>query len=140
MINYKGHPALKAVATEVPQGLNFSSELGLMWNVMYNRHGIGLAANQVQFPASGLRLIVVHAGGFKQAFINPVITKRYGGKFTHREGCLSFPGVHVLVVRDKQIIVEGFDENWKAIKRKLKGIAAYTVQHEVDHLDGITIA
>jgi peptide deformylase len=42
-------------------------------------------------------------------------------------------------MRNKKIIVTGFDENWEPVKFKLKNLPARCVQHEVDHLDGITI-
>lgn len=103
---------------------------------MYQGRGVGLSANQV---GELKRIIVIHADGFKQVIINPVIIKTYGGKSTQKEGCLSSPGLQVVKVRFKQIIVEGFDENWKPIKRKLKGLAARCVQHEIDHLNGVTI-
>lgn len=131
-----GHPALKNVATDLDNGEDVTSIVSRMWSVMTHERGIGLANNQV---GGSKRIIVVHANGFRQEFINPVITKRYGGKTTSREGCLSFPGLNVSVVRDKQIIVEGFDHKWKPIKFKLKGLASCCVQHEIDHLDGITI-
>lgn len=107
-----------------------------MWVIMYQGKGCGLAANQI---GSNKRVIVVDNGsGLKLALINPVIVKRYGGKSTLKEGCLSFPGKQALVVRDKQIIVEALDQNFKPIRRKLKGLASRIVQHEVDHLNGIS--
>jgi len=98
---------------------------------------VGLAANQVGILK---RIIVVDTGqGFKQAFINPIIVKEYGGKNTQKEGCLSYIGLQKSIVRSKQIIVVGKTHEGVDIKRKLKGFAARIVQHEVDHLNGITI-
>lgn len=134
----KGHPYLKMKAEPVEQDeLPRVKELiPLMFETMYLNKGAGLAAPQVRVLK---RVIVMHANGFKQAIINPVITKRYGGRATALEGCLSFPGVKVRVTRSKQVIIEGFDQDWNPIKRKLKGLAARCAQHEIDHLDGITI-
>jgi len=130
--------ALHTIAHEIPQhDMSVMLLIVDMWRLMYQHRGIGLAANQV---GELQRVIVVHADSFKQAIINPVITKSYGGQTTSKEGCLSFPRLNVPMVRSRKIIVEGFDQNWKPIKRKLKGLAAYCVQHEVDHLNGITIA
>ena len=106
-----------------------------MMAVITTGRGIGLAANQI---GSNKRVIAVYAGGLHQVFVNPVITKRYGGKKTSKEGCLSFPGMIATVVRDRQIVIEGFTPSWEPIKRKLKGLAAICAQHEIDHLDGIT--
>lgn len=130
------HSALSTVSAPVEQGEDVTDLIGLMWSIMTEKRGAGLAANQL---GETKRVIVVHANGFRQEFINPVIIKAYGGRTLNREGCLSYPGMVVKVMRHKQIIVEGFDRNWKPVRRKLKGFAAYCVQHEVDHLNGITI-
>lgn len=127
---------LRQPAEPVTFGESMQPVVGAMFHIMMEQRGIGLAANQVGLPH---RIIVVNVNGLRQEFINPVIVKRYGGKHTAREGCLSFPGRYVPVVRDKQIIVEGFDQDWTPIRRKLKGLAARCVQHEVDHLDGVCI-
>lgn len=130
------HPALTSTAEEVPEGANVRELIDSLWAVMYASKGIGLAANQVGVLD---RVIVVHANGFKQEFINPVITKKYGGQLLSKEGCLSFPGVETKMLRNRHVIVEGFDRDWKPVKRKLKGLAAYCAQHEIDHLNGKTI-
>lgn len=97
--------------------------------------GVGLAANQV---GETKRIILVNTGSVRQFLINPVIVKKYGGTIMSTEGCLSFPGRRVRVVRNKQIIVEGFSPDWKPLRFKFQGLNAIVVQHEVDHLDGIT--
>ena len=132
-----GHPSLRVVCDEVMHGHDCREFIEHMRVVMRRCGGVGLAANQL---ACHCRIIVVHCGPFRQAIINPVITFRGRGKSTAREGCLSFPGVTSgPIARDKQITVEGFDENWKPIKFKLKKLAARCVQHEVDHLNGVSI-
>jgi len=136
-IKFEGHPALYRTSMAVEGGTDVISIISHLWSVMTQERGCGLAHNQV---GGSKRIIVIHANGFRQEFINPIITKRYGGKTTSREGCLSFPGLQVSVIRDKKIIVEGFDKNWKPVKFKLKGLASCCVQHEIDHLDGVTIS
>ena len=135
-IRKKGSPILSQVAIEIPKGEPVGVLVDMMFAIMYQKKGIGLAANQV---GRLQRVFVMHANGLKQEFINPVIVKRYGGKVTGNEGCLSFPSLKALMVRDKQIIIEGFDKNWKPVRRKLKGLAAICAQHEFDHLNGKTI-
>ncbi len=132
----KTHPMLHTIVNDVPVNMYVRDIVYSMWEIMYANKGIGLAAPQVGID---MRIFVMHANGLKQAFINPVITKFYGGKITSKEGCLSYPGIEVNMIRSKQIIIEGFTPDWKPIKRKLKGLAAYCAQHEVDHLNGITI-
>lgn len=132
-----GAAALHQRSPEVQHGRNVGSLIGSLWTALNEAKGLSLAANQI---GELDRVIVVHAEGFRQAIINPVIERRYGGQHTAREGCLSFPSKTALRVRDKQIVVSGFDENWKPISRKLKGLTARAVQHAIDNLDGVTIA
>jgi len=135
-IRKSGSPCLKQVSAEVPLNTNVQSLIDTMWLVMDYNKGLGLAANQI---GEMVRVIVISASGFRQAFINPVITRKYGGQKNVREGCLSFPGLEVRTSRYKRIYLEGYDENWQPIKRKLGGMAAVCAQHEVEHLDGKTI-
>jgi len=135
-IKKKGNPVLKQVAQKVPEKENVIALISAMFLTMRSHQGIGLAANQV---GELKRVIVIGNSGFNQAIINPVIIKRYGRKGVSCEGCLSYPGKVVKMKRYKQIIVEGFDQDWQPVRFKLKGLNAYIVQHEVDHLNGITI-
>lgn len=129
-------PALSSIAEEVVEGEDVSAIVDEMLRIMRELGGIGLAANQIGILK---RIIVVRVGSFKQTIINPVLTLAKGGKTTSREGCLSYPSLDVLKVRNKKLIVKGYDADLNPIKFKLKGLAARCVQHEVDHLDGITI-
>lgn len=132
----KRHLALKSIAHDVLEGDQRGVLIDRMFDIIKAHRGVGLAANQVGILE---HIIIIHTPGFKQEFINPVITKRFGGKHSGYEGCLSYPGVRKIVVRDKRIIVEGYDCHWQLIRRKLQGLQAIIVQHEVDHLNGITI-
>ena len=136
-IRKKGHPALAAISEEVTEDDDLSFLLMEMWGTMDRHQAYGLAANQLGILK---RVITINAGGLKQEFVNPVITKHSKATATSRkEGCLSFPGLRVDKVRYQQITVEGFDRKFNPIKRKLKGLTAFAVQHEIDHLNGITI-
>jgi len=130
------HPALRWVCEEVPRGENVKPLVYHMFTVMRSWGGIGLAANQL---AENKRIITVKIQGFKHAIVNPVITKTSSKTAIATEGCLSFVGQTERVSRFKTITVEGFDENWEPVKFKLKKLQARCVQHEIDHLNGITI-
>ena len=121
---------------ETVEGVDLKELIFEMFSYMYKNKGIGLAANQI---GDLNRVFVMHAGKVRQEFINPIITKRYGGKVKSLEGCLSFPNQKVTVMRDKQIIISGFNQYWKPVKLKLKGVSAICAQHELDHLNGTTI-
>jgi len=136
MLRFGSDPALHTVCEDIPES-NVNNLLDSMWATMYGQKGIGLAAPQI---GETKRAIVMHVNGLKLELINPVITKMYGGKTTSKEGCLSYPNKRVSMLRYKQVVIEGYDRNWVWKKRKLKGLAAMCAQHEVDHLNGITIA
>lgn len=129
-------PRLHQVANDVLQREVVGLTIAEMEHIMSAYGRISLAAPQLGVMK---RIIVVNVCGFKQTFINPVIVKRYGGQTTRLEGCISYPGQLVPVIRYKRIIVEGYDGDWQPIRRKLKGIPSIVVQHEVDHLDGVTV-
>lgn len=123
-------------AIDVEFGSDVKELITEMWQIMSDNKGIGLAANQVGVLK---RVIVVHTNGFSTAIINPVITKLSGKVKNSKEGCLSFPGKQSAMKRDNIVVVEGFDENWNSIKKKVRALSAFCVQHEIDHLNGINI-
>jgi peptide deformylase len=97
---------------------------------------VGLAANQLGL---NVRMIVVDYAGFKGCMINPEILKYRGGTCTAQEGCLSFGSKKTHPIRHKIVVVEYLDETGATHRRKWRGLMARIVQHEVDHLDGITM-
>lgn len=107
-----------------------------MWATMFAHNGIGLAAPQV---GVSLRLVVVAVQGFTATLINPQIIKASSQTATSKEGCLSYPGKEVLMPRHKRITLRytGIDKEEHTIK--LSALASYCVQHEIDHLNGVTI-
>jgi peptide deformylase len=109
-----------------------------MFALMAEKRGVGLAAPQVGIP---LRIFVMNYGAITTEFINPVITATPGKVVTsHDEGCLSFPGLKVSRKRHKRVTIEGYNRHWEPLRFDLRGLAAFIVQHEIDHLNGITIA
>jgi peptide deformylase len=95
-----------------------------MFRLMRENRGLGLAACQVGIDA---RLFITH---WDEVFINPTLTAHGEYKRRITEGCLSFPG---------QIgVMERWD--WVEINGRRYGMEeAIVVQHELDHLNGITI-
>jgi peptide deformylase len=130
------HPALSTVSTPVPHGEDCFTTITDMWDLLRKSKGCGLAANQVGITK---RIILVATPHFTGAIINPVITKLSGNKKASREGCLSFPNQQKKISRDGLIVIEGFDENWVPIKKKVRALTAFAFQHEIDHLNGVTI-
>lgn len=54
------------------------------------------------------------------------------------EGCLSVPSIRGKVERYKKIEVTYYNENGEKIIKVASGFTARDIQHECDHLDGIT--
>ena len=68
---------------------------------------VGMAANMIGVNKS---IIVVAAGPFQFAMVNPVITKK-SGEYTTEEGCLSLDGVRNCI-RYEEIEVDYLNENF----------------------------
>lgn len=95
---------------------------------------VGMAANMIGVKKN---IIVVAAGPFHFAMINPVITKK-SGKFETKEGCLSHDGERPCT-RYQEIEVDYLDKDFKKQHGKYNGWVAQIIQHECDHLEGIII-
>jgi peptide deformylase len=110
-----------------------------MAETMYASNGIGLAAPQV---ARNIRLITVDVARAEGEsallhLVNPVIVDSHG-RTTYEEGCLSFPGISAEVRRKDQIHVQAYDLNGTELDFDADGLLAICIQHELDHLNGIT--
>lgn len=69
--------------------------------------------------------------------INPKITHFSIEKETDWEGCLSVPDIYGMVERSRKVKVTAKDLDGNIVKIKAEGFFARTLQHEIDHLDGI---
>lgn len=107
-----------------------------MIDIMRANNGIGISANQVGFDR---RVIVVQPKGQEPfALFNPKIIDISEEELADQEGCLSFPNLFLSVNRHSEITVEYVDKHKKSCIIKFIGYDAKCVQHELDHLDGIT--
>lgn len=98
---------------------------------------VGLACNQIGILK---RIIVVFVHGKWVVMINPVIEPNVkAGRTSAKEMCLSRPGVKTFRKRYKKITVAYTDENLAEQSIIMSRMNARIIQHEVDHLDGITI-
>ena len=109
-----------------------------MIETMRLAQGRGLAAPQVDVS----KRIVVYYGdsGNIDALINPVMISSSGKITSHGEGCLSIPNIRRDIRRARTIVVEGIDIKGNLVRIKPKQLTvSITLQHEIDHLNGITI-
>lgn len=112
-----------------------------MAETMYAAPGIGLAANQVGVAKRVAVVDVTHPDGAPKLYVlvNPVIVSR-SGEILWEEGCLSFPGFHVDVDRAAHVVVRALDRSGKRFEVEADDLLAVAMQHEIDHLDGVTLA
>ena len=95
---------------------------------------VGMAANMIGVNKS---IIVVAAGPFQFAMVNPVITEKTG-EYQTKESCLSLDGERPCT-RYEQIEVDYLDGNFKPQHGKYTGFTAQIIQHEIDHCNGVVI-
>lgn len=69
---------------------------------------------------------------------NPAITALSDEVTYYFEGCISFPGQVAVVKRLRHLRFEGLAANLRQIRSTASGWLARCMQHEIDHLDGIT--
>ncbi len=102
---------------------------------MYAADAIGLSATQVDVHRRVLVIDPTVSRDAPQLFINPEIQSR--AKFAIvEESCLSVPDIIGNVVRATEVTVNAFDRDGASFQRQLSGMAAVSLQHEIDHLDG----
>lgn len=131
-------PRLYKVSELVLKGDDLRTLAKDMQEVMAKYSGVGLAAPQV---GVNKRIIAVNYAGTEFVMINPIITYKPNTKKVKSidEGCLSFPGKRVTIKRRKRIRVTGWDVDYNPISIDARGFLAFVIQHEIDHLNGITI-
>ncbi len=107
-----------------------------MFVLMEEKGGIGLAAPQVGI---NMRFFVMEMNGVTRAVLNPKITWKNNELSNNTEGCLSYPGIIVRVVRPRSIRVQFSTASGFTRKKTLYGTDARCFMHEVDHLNGVVI-
>jgi peptide deformylase len=107
-----------------------------MLALMRKERGIGLAALQVGIKR---RLFVMEVNSKVRCCFNPEIIDLSEHADFFAEGCLSFPGDSCNIRRPDEISVRYQDHDGAWIYDKLHGLEARCFQHELDHLDGITM-
>ena len=125
-----------------PVSVKEGEEIGvrLLHELRESNNGIGLAANQIGIQK---RVCVINVKE-PLVLINPKIVEKSKEQFIFPEGCLSFPDSKVKTQRHQDIVVEAdnhkgklsFSANSKDINDAFECVC---VQHEIDHLDGITM-
>ena len=127
----------KRVEKVTAEVLDFAQDLK---ELMVKEKGVGIAAPQV---GHNIRIIVVDLspkwdGSQLTVLINPIVHRVSQEKTVFQEGCLSFPGLFVKLERHDRVAVKAWDEKGDEITVEADFPVSICLQHEIDHLDGIT--
>ena len=107
-----------------------------MLETMYAAEGVGLAATQVDVHE---RVIVIDTSEQRDqplVLINPELVWRSDVRAVNEEGCLSVPAIYDKVERHEAVTVAALDREGEPFERRVQGLTAVCVQHEMDHLLG----
>lgn len=131
------NPILRKKAAKVPEVTKALKKLIKdMYTTVKAEDGAGLAAPQI---GQSLQLCLALIEGKMTVLVNPEIVWRSDETVTEEEGCLSLPGLVVSVTRPASITVKYLNEKGMPEERKLNAFSARTVQHEMDHLNGVLL-
>jgi peptide deformylase len=149
-----GHPMLRQKGERIEKITpDLKRLIAGMFETMRERHGVGLAAQQV---GQALQLTVIDVREVTDrpstlelkgkpadvndimplVLINPEI-KPTGDSVTTGEGCLSFPEIYAEISRPASVEVKALNEKLKPIEFRAGGLLSRVIQHEKDHLNGI---
>jgi peptide deformylase len=126
----------------LPVSVKEGEEIGvrLLHELRNSNRGIGLAANQIGINK---RVCVINVKE-PLVLINPEIVEKSEETFPFAEGCLSFPNKNAKTERYVSIVVEAENHEGKLSFSASSGdindaFECACVQHEIDHLNGITM-
>jgi peptide deformylase len=110
-----------------------------MCDFMIAAGGIGLAANQIGLAKRVFVMGSNNISGFPTPFalFNPRIIEASSETVLDQEGCLSYPGLFLMVKRPTWVVAEYQDSQGNTKEIKIDGYLAKCFQHELDHLDGV---
>ncbi|MDR2035871.1 MAG: peptide deformylase [Coriobacteriales bacterium] len=127
---------------ELPQMAKLAKKMA---KVMYKYDGCGLAAPQVGVSKQIIVLDTsVHDEDEEREqnpifILNPRISKFGEQTECADEGCLSIPGITIEIERPTYIEIDAMDLEGADIKITAEGFDARALQHEIDHLEGVTM-
>ncbi|MEA3253225.1 MAG: peptide deformylase [Pseudomonadota bacterium] len=107
-----------------------------MLETMYDAHGIGLAATQVDQHRRIIVMDVSDDQSQPRVLINPEYAPRDDEREPMQEGCLSIPEFYAEVPRALRVHLKALDRDGTPYELDADGLLAHCIQHECDHLEG----
>jgi len=108
------------------------------------KHEVGVALAAIQIDKL-LRVVVIRNNVDDKkdrsflTLINPEITKYEGEMIEDYEGCLSVADVYGKIPRYHKVRVKAIGLDGRPIRITAEGFLARTLQHEIDHTNGVVI-
>jgi len=107
-----------------------------MIDTMEAMPGVGLAAPQIGVMLC-LAVVDAWAGrGRALCLANPEVLEASPELSEHEEASPNLPGVSARVSRPARVVVRFLDDRGRIVQRAFDGLAATSVQHQIDHLQG----
>ena len=123
---------------ECSEDLNRQELKDNLIETMEHYRGVGLSANQCGVME---RAFVMYSDINKKEIIacfNPKIVEESSENILMDEGCLTYPGIWLKVLRPDHIACSFEDENGELNEVEMFGLEARIFQHEYDHMIGTT--
>lgn len=132
---------VREITPEVKQIIADMTESSLDWE---QKHPYELSAAMAA-PQLGInqRIIIVRDDLDNKdvntftALINPEVIRTEGKTVKDYEGCLSVPEIYGMVARPDKVKIKATLADGTEVRLKAAGYLARTLQHEIDHLNGI---
>lgn len=106
-----------------------------MFDTMYFKKGIGLAATQVNIHQQIIVVDLYKTDKQRLVFINPAIIKKTG-TISISESCLSIPQIYEVIPRAEKITIQSLDQYGNKFEMEANNLLSICIQHEIDHLFG----
>ena len=129
-------PMFLALASEPATPADLPVAQDLLDTLIAHREGcVGMAANMIGVRK---RIIVFDHNGVYMTMFNPEILKA-SGPYDAEEGCLSLLGGPRPCRRYQTVKVQWRNEKFQTRIQTFTGWSAQSIQHEIDHCNGILI-
>lgn len=137
MVQIVKWPEVKIPCPPVQIGEDVKPIVSKMLEFIEENKGFGLAGPQVGYNKS---LFVIKLPKSKKplVFVNPHMTPLSDKMEEQYEKCFSVDESYS-INRHLSLGIIGADENWKPFNYTCKGLLARVIQHEMDHINGLTI-
>ena len=133
------HPMLKVPPNEFDFDKEDAKEFAkLLWNRQKELGGVGLSANQVGRNSKVFTMGVDRGEdyNYQRVLFNPELMSYSEEPISLEEGCLSAPGITLMVRRPITCTMSYKNEDNEVVMEEFEGLWARVALHEYDHMLG----